>query len=133
MKTLKILGLFILLLLAKPAFAHYLWIETAATGKQNQKQEVRVYFGEYTYGVIEEVAGDAFKGVSDFKLWLVDPSGKKMQLNTTAKKDHYAAAFTPTKPGAYLVYLENRNIDVLDYTEYDFGIFKPIFRIFFYL
>ena len=68
MKTLKILGLFILLLLAKPAFAHYLWIETVATGKQNQKQEVRVYFGEYTYGVIEEVAGDAFKGVSDFNI-----------------------------------------------------------------
>ena len=130
MKTLKILGLFILLLLAKPALAHYLWIETAATGKQNQKQEVRVYFGEYTYGVIEEVAGDAFKGVSDFKLWLVDPSGKKMQLNTTAKEDHFAAAFTPTKPGAYLVYLENRNIDVLDYTEYDFGIFKPEYQAF---
>ena len=45
MKTLKILGLFILLLLAKPAFAHYLWIETAATGKQNQKLKVNVYKG----------------------------------------------------------------------------------------
>ena len=130
MKNFKYIGLFVLLFLSKSAFAHYLWIETAATGKQNQKQEVRVYFGEYAYGVIEEVNGDAFKGVSDFKLWLVDPSGKKIQLNTAAKDDHFAAAFTPTKQGAYLVFVENRTIDVLDYTEYDFGIFKPEYQAF---
>ena len=51
-------------------------------------------------------------------------------MNTTAKKDHFAAGFTPTEKGAYLVYLENRNINVLDYTEYDFGIFKPEYQSF---
>lgn len=112
------------------AFAHYLWVETSAKGNLNEPQEVRVYYGEYAYGVVEEVAGDAFKGVSDFKLWLVDPAGKKHALETKAGTDHYSAEFTPTQDGVYLVYLENQNIEVLDYTEYDFGIFKPVYKTF---
>lgn len=128
----KILFLFTIVLLSTStsAFAHYLWLETHAKGTLNEPQEVRVYFGEYTYGVVEEVSGDAFKGVNDFKLWLVDPSGKKQILETKAGSDHYAASFTPDSDGVYLVYLENQNIDVLDYTEYDFGIFKPEYKAF---
>lgn len=130
MKNIKYLSLFLFLFVSKSTFAHYLWIETNPTGAQNQKQEVKVYFGEYAYGVVEEVAGEAFAGVADFTLWLVTPSGEKTALKASAHKDYYSAEFTPKEQGGYLVFLENRNIDVLDYTEYDFGIFKPEYQAF---
>ncbi|MCR9264493.1 MAG: DUF4198 domain-containing protein [Flavobacteriaceae bacterium] len=106
------------------ANAHYLWIETEGNGTLGQPHEVRVHFGEYTYGVIEEVEGEAFPAVSKFTLWVIAPDGTKTQLNTTPKKDHYLAHFTPNKNGVYTVVMNNDEIDVIDYTQYDFGIFK---------
>ncbi|TRZ41944.1 DUF4198 domain-containing protein [Robertkochia solimangrovi] len=114
----------LLLLTGSPLFAHYLWIETNATGKSGKAQEIKVHFGEYTYGMIEEVAGDAFSNVNQFKLWVVAPDGTKTELETKAQKDHYLAYFTPKQAGRYTVLLNNNEIDVIDYTQYDFGIFK---------
>ncbi|MBQ4914221.1 DUF4198 domain-containing protein [Maribacter sp. MMG018] len=115
----------LLVITATPSFAHYLWLETDRTGNIGQEQEVRVYYGEYTYGVIETVQGDNFPKVSNFQLWLVLPDGSRTTLKTTAQKDHYVAYFTPNTNGTYTVALDNDQIDVLDYTKWDFGIFKP--------
>jgi uncharacterized GH25 family protein len=106
------------------AQAHYLWIETNGTGKLSQAQEVRVHYGEYTYGVIEKVEGEAFPAVSKFTLWAIAPDGTKTPLTTEAKEDHYLASFTPSQNGVYTIALNNNEIDVIDYTQYDFGIFK---------
>ncbi|NJB72695.1 putative GH25 family protein [Saonia flava] len=106
------------------SFAHYLWVETSPTGKLGQEQEIRVYFGEYTYGVIEEVEGEAFPPVSNFTLWVLNTNGKKTVLKTKAKENYYVAHYTPELSGTYTVLLNNDNIDVIDYTQYDFGIFK---------
>lgn len=106
------------------SFAHYLWIETSESGNLNQEQEVRVYFGEYTYGLVEKVNEEAYQNVKDFTLWVVDASGNKSELELTAKEDYYLANFTPTTNGTYTVVLDNNKIDVIDYTQYDFGIFK---------
>ncbi|MEO9511694.1 MAG: DUF4198 domain-containing protein [Flavobacteriaceae bacterium] len=106
------------------ANAHYLWIETNEIGALGQSHEIRVYFGEYTYGVIEEVKGEAFPSVSKFKLWVVYPDGKKEVLEGTPQKDHYTTSFIPKQTGTYTVVLNNDEIDVIDYTQYDFGIFK---------
>lgn len=117
-----------LLFIALPALsasAHYLWVETNGTGTLGQTHEVRVHYGEFTYGVIEKVNGEAFPKVSKFSLWVIAPDGKKTLLNTKAKEDHYLATFTPEKPGVHTLALNNNEIDVIDYTEYDFGIFKP--------
>lgn len=116
-----------LLLITLPvlsASAHYLWIETNGTGALDQAQEVRVHYGEYTYGVIEKVEGEAFPLVSKFTLWVIAPDGTKTQLSTEAKEDHYLASFTPSQKGVYTIALNNNEIDVIDYTQYDFGIFK---------
>lgn len=104
--------------------AHYLWIETAPVGVLNQSQEIRVYFGEYTYGVIEEVKGEAFPSVSHFTLWVLDANGKKTTLKVTPKDKYYIAYYTPKSKGTYTILLNNAAIDVLDYSQYDFGIFK---------
>lgn len=124
MKKLNFIILVVFALFGTQAFAHYMWVETNASGKLNEEQEVRVYFGEYTYGVIEDVEGEAFSKVNNFTLWLVDPSGNKTQLKTEASKNYYLSAFTPTSTGTYTILLNNNEIDVVDYTQYDFGIFK---------
>lgn len=112
------------LLTANTLFAHYLWIETNQKGKVNKEQEIRVYYGEYTYGVTEKVYGEAFPKVKDFTLWVIDPSGHKIELQTEASELYYIAKFTPLANGTYTVLLNNDKIDVIDYTKYDFGIFK---------
>jgi len=106
------------------SFAHYLWIETNPVGKKGKEQEVKVFFGEYTYGEIEEAKGDAFTFVKDFSLWLVDAKRDKTEIIVKATSDHFVGHFTPKKKGVYTVLLDNDNIDVIDYTKYDFGIFK---------
>ncbi len=116
-----------LLFIALPALsasAHYLWVETNGTGTLGQTHEVRVYYGEFSYGVIEKVNGEAFTKVSKFTLWVIAPDGTKTKLKTEAKEDHYLANFTPSKNGVYTLALNNNEIDVIDYTQYDFGIFK---------
>lgn len=104
--------------------AHYLWIETNTIGTLNQEQEVRVYFGEYTYGIIEDVQSEAFNNVQEFSLWISDPLGNKTELKTSAEKKYYKAIFKPNMEGTYTVFLDNNRIKVMDYTQYDFGIFK---------
>lgn len=106
------------------AFAHYLWIETNAAGKLNNPQTVNVFYGEYTYGVIENTKGEAFNKVNHFSLWLIAPNGKKEALEVTQKENHYTTNFTPNQKGTYTIVLNNNDIEVLDFTQYDFGIFK---------
>ncbi len=119
-----ILTLVLLFLATAQSFAHYLWVETSPEGKKGKEQEVRVYFGEYTYGVIEKVNGEAFPSVKDFTLWLVDAKGNKTQIAVKPTEDYYVGSFIPKTNGIYTVVLDNDAIDVIDYTEYDFGIFK---------
>lgn len=121
-KTISILVL--LLLVTVKSFAHYLWIETSSTGIKGQRQEVKVCFGEYTYGLKEEVNGDAFSSVKDFTLWLVDAKGNKNKIEVSPKKNAYVGHFIPKQKGIYTLVLDNNNIKVIDYTKYDFGIFK---------
>lgn len=101
-----------------------MWIETALNGKLNKKHEIRVYFGEFSHGVIEKTTGDAFKKMKNFKLWILDESGNKKELKTISKENYYLASFVPKKRGTYTIVLNNDEIDVIDYTKYDFGIFK---------
>lgn len=106
------------------SFAHYLWIETNPVGQIGQEQDVKVHYGEYTYGVIEQVNGEAFPKVKNFTLWVVDAKGNKTKLETKAFTDHYLAKFTPKSNGTYTLVLDNNDIDVIDFSQYDFGIFK---------
>lgn len=120
----SILTIVLILFATMHTFAHYLWIETSPNGTINNEQEVNVYFGEYTYGVIEKVNGEAFPKVKDFTLWVIDTEGLKSPIKVTAKDDYYVGTFTPKSNGIYTVILNNDKIDVIDYTKYDFGIFK---------
>lgn len=119
-----ILTIVFVVLATAQSFAHYLWIETNPTGSIGSEHHVKVYYGEYTYGVIEKVNGEAFPKVKDFILWLIDAKGNKTKLETAANEDYYLAKFTPKDNGTYTIALNNNAIDVIDYTQYDFGVFK---------
>lgn len=120
----KFFLLFTFLVLSTNSFAHYLWVETNATGKLNQKQEVKIFFGEYTYGLTEKVGEEAFNKVKKFTVWAVAPNGEKTKLNVEAGDLFYKTSFTPKVNGTYTIVVNNNEIDVVDYTQYDFGIFK---------
>ena len=120
----KLSLLFLLLCFSTSSFAHYLWIETNASGKLNQKQEVKIFYGEYTYGVQDKVGEDAFNKVKKFTVWAVAPNGEKTKLNVEAGDLFYKTSFTPKIAGTHTIVLNNNEIDVVDYTKYDFGIFK---------
>lgn len=119
-----ILVALVVMLTSVKSFAHYLWIETNSVGKVGNEQAVKVYFGEYTHGLVEEVKGDAYAFVKDFTLWVVDGNGNKTEITVNPKDDAYVGYFTPKTKGIYTVVLDNNNINVIDYTKYDFGIFK---------
>jgi hypothetical protein len=110
------------------AHGHYLWLETQSTGQLGILHHVRVHYGEYTYGVTESVEGEAFPAVANFKLWLLGPDGGRKPLTAIPSSDHYAASFLPDQAGTYTVMLGNSEIDVIDYTQYDFGVFKTHYQ-----
>jgi len=112
------------LLATANTFAHFMWIETLPTGKLNQKQEVKVFFGEYSYGVTEKVAEEAFGKMKQFNVWVISPAGEKIKLDMEPKDIYYSGWFEPKANGTYTVVMNNNNIDVIDYTQYNFGIFK---------
>lgn len=114
----------VLLLVTGNTFAHYMWLETNPAGKSGQKQEIRVYFGEYTYGLEEKVNGEAFAKMKNFEVWVTGPDGQKNKVEVKPAENYYTGWFTPKANGIYTVMLNNNNIDVIDYTQYDFGIFK---------
>lgn len=112
------------LLATANTFAHFMWVETNPVGKLNQKQEVKVYFGEYNYGVFEKVGEEAFNKMKDFDVWVISPAGEKTKLEMKPQDMYYSGWFEPKANGTYTVVMNNNNVDVIDYTQYDFGIFK---------
>lgn len=101
-------------------YAHALWIETNATGKKGQVQDVKVFYGEYAEFSPEKVK-DWYSDVKDFELWLVTPDGKKTKLATSPQEDHYAAAFIPGKDGVYTLQVSHSAKDLGRTTIYQFN------------
>ncbi|MES2627571.1 MAG: DUF4198 domain-containing protein [Bacteroidota bacterium] len=100
--------------------AHALWIETSQAGKQGVAQEIRVYYGEYAAGELEEVS-KWYSDVASFSLWLVTPSGQKTQLKTTSKDNHHQATFVPFEKGQYIVTVVHQAKDLGGSTKYEFS------------
>ncbi|WP_103071591.1 DUF4198 domain-containing protein [Aquimarina sediminis] len=115
----------VLLLCSTKTFAHFFWIETNPEGTINKEHEIRVYFGEFASGESEKTDGEVFKNAQYFTLWVIDQEGNKTQLKTTAEDAYHVTSFTPKSNGTYSVVLDNKKYKVLDFTKYDYGIFRP--------
>lgn len=116
----KILCSIFLALLTFTTYAHALWIETNATGKKGQQQEVKIFYGEYAEFSPEKLK-DWYSDVKDFTLWLVSPDGQKANIVTVPREDHYTATFTPDKDGVYTLLVSHDAKDLGRTTLYQFN------------
>ncbi len=119
MKLKSSLLTFLLLTIASKTFAHALWIETAASGKAGQKQQIAVYYGEYAEDERDSVA-HWFSDVKEVKIWLVSPDNKKIQLSTTAEATRLTAEFTPATNGTYTILADHPVKEIPRTTLYQF-------------
>lgn len=119
MKLKQAIFILLLLTLTGNAFAHALWIETTATGKLGQKQQVAIYYGEYAENERDSVV-HWFSDVKEVKIWLVSPDNKKTQLTTTTETTRLITDFTPTLNGSYTILADHPVKDVPRTTLYQF-------------
>ncbi|MFB6457847.1 hypothetical protein ACE38W_21430 [Chitinophaga sp. Hz27] len=87
-------------------FAHALWIETIATGKKGQAQEVKIFLGEYADNERDSIS-NWFSNMKEFSLYLITPDGVKQKLDCVPAGDHFRATFTPATDGAYVLYVDH--------------------------
>jgi len=82
--------------------AHAIWVETNATGKKGEAQQVRVYFGEYSTQERDTVK-KWYSDINTLTLWVVQPGQPEVQLALTDSISYYAATFTPGSKGIYQI------------------------------
>ena len=99
--------------------AHSLWIETAATGKAGQAQNVKLFFGEYGQQERDELD----KWHSDLKeltLWLTGPDGHKEKLTISQGANYCEANFTPEQDGVYTLLVNHKIKDMSGTSQLEF-------------
>jgi hypothetical protein len=120
MKKLNILLLTLSLsFLTSHLFAHALWIETAAKGIIGKEQTVKIYYGEFDEGERDNVT-KWYSDIKDFKLWLVGPDQKKIELKTKPGVNYYEATFTPRHNGTYTLAVSHHAKELGGNSRYQF-------------
>lgn len=102
MNTIKFILFFMAIFAVKSVYSHALWIESAPTGKKNQPHQINVYYGEYAEQELEAVE-KWYSDLREFKLFLIGPDNKRIELDKTKATDHYRAEFTPKEDGTYAI------------------------------
>lgn len=101
-------------------FAHALWIETNPSGKKGVKQEVKIYYGEYSENAPEKIS-DWYSDVKEFELWLIQPGKEKIKLETTPGENYFSSSFVPDEDGQYLLVISHDAKDLGGKTKYQFN------------
>lgn len=127
MKNLQFLFLLPAFLLLNVGFshAHALYIDVSPQATIGEKQEVKIYYSEFKDRTHEKIA-DWYSNVADFELWLVQPNGKRVQLPTSAREDHFAASFVPKDAGSYRLEIGHTAEDPGEGTAYQFNAFAQV-------
>lgn len=111
--------LFAVMALVSKSYAHALWIETASTGKAGQKQEVKVFYGEYVENAPDSVK-NWYSDVKDFTLWVTGPDNQKTKLTVTEGVNSFTAEFTPAEEGVYYLSITHNAKELGGTTLYQF-------------
>lgn len=94
------------------AGAHTMWIEIKGNGKLGEPQEVRVFFGDYSWGNPTKTA-KWYSDISDYSLVLTAPDGTTTVLSERLKDTaYYASSFVPQQAGVYKVAFSHAVKDV---------------------
>jgi hypothetical protein len=100
MKFSRLLIAMLFLLGTQSLSAHEMWIETKPMGDIGVTQEVKVFFGEFSWNK-PTAAAKWFSDIADCKLMLTSPDGKIEILEKSKEENCYKAAFTPKEKGIY--------------------------------
>ncbi|ATL48675.1 hypothetical protein COR50_16720 [Chitinophaga caeni] len=121
----KLLLLVSCLFLSMGAFAHMLWIETAAKGKAGVKQNIKIFYGEPAEGKPEMVK-DWYSDVKEFKLFVLHPGGQKTELPVKIGAKYCTSEFTPGKDGNYTLMISHDAKDLGGTTLYQFNAYALV-------
>lgn len=108
------------------AQAHFIWIETDPAAQPGRSQTVLVYFGE-PHEFLREESGGRLDQHDGLRAWLVDPHGEKSEVGLKKELNRFVGAFTPQAVGRHNVVVTSPNHAVMDLTEYDRPVVKPLF------
>lgn len=106
-------------------FAHALYIDTNSEGKPGEVHNVNIYYSEFADKTHEKVA-DWYSDAADLELWLVQPNGTRVLLETQVKNDHLSASFVPNEKGIYRLEISHTTADVAEGTAYQFNAFAQV-------
>ncbi|RYD98519.1 MAG: hypothetical protein EOP54_07410 [Sphingobacteriales bacterium] len=94
---------FMLVMMSVAAGAHTMWIEIKGNGKIGETQDVRVFFGDYSWGNPTKTA-KWYSDIAEYALVLTAPDGTTTELSDRAKDSaYYESSFVPKEPGVYKV------------------------------
>ncbi|KAA5537483.1 DUF4198 domain-containing protein [Taibaiella lutea] len=100
MKFSGLLTVIFFLLTSHILSAHEMWIETKPMGSVGVTQEVKVFFGEFSWNKPTSAA-KWFSDIADCKLILTTPDGTTKILEKSKEEDCYKASFIPKEKGIY--------------------------------
>lgn len=103
----KGITLLLFLLTTISTWAHTVWIQAPTKAKIGVPQEIKVFFGEYTW---EKPTATAkwFSDIRDYKLMVNAPDGSTTVIEEKRQDSFfYAANFVPTQEGTYTFWLEH--------------------------
>ncbi|GMV50558.1 MAG: hypothetical protein NBKEAIPA_02513 [Nitrospirae bacterium] len=112
--------------IASPAGAHFVWVETEATASADAGLPLKIYFGEYAELLREERGGrlDQIDGVT---LRVQHAKQGRTDVSLTKQINHFAGSLSACTPGPNAVLAEQAQVPVQDLRKYDIGVVKPMF------
>jgi len=106
-------------------FAHALWIETTATGKKGQKQEVKIFFGEYEANEPDS-AKKWFSNLKEFSISVTAPNGTVKILKATPDVHYYKTSFVPNQDGVYILSVVHEVAAVYEHAKIEYYAFANV-------
>lgn len=102
------------------ATAHALWIQSSPFAVKNKAHDVKIYYGEYASNEIESI-DKWYSDVKDFKVVLITPSQRKVELPKQPFQDHFQSSFIPEEDGVYQLSIVHAAKDLGGNTKYEFS------------
>ncbi|SFS31412.1 DUF4198 domain-containing protein [Sphingobacterium wenxiniae] len=99
--------------------AHAVWLACDPVGNPNQPHTVRVYYGEYATGELEETK-DWYSDLRELVLYWVSPNGEQQTLKLEDKGQFLEGTFVPKQEGIYQLFSNHPTKDLGGETRFEF-------------
>lgn len=91
------------------------WMDVKGSGKLNEPVSIKLYYGNIDEsGTRKPLAGPELMLTGEFKLFVVDAKGKRMNIPIALQGDCWEGTFTPHEKGLYRVLGINDSHPVVD-------------------